>query len=102
MKTIALVRFTPRAKMSQEEYKAFLIKMMPMFQNAEGLNHKYFTASETGSVGVYEWQSKEAAEAFYNEAWRAQMDKVASDCTVELLPVRAELCNVKETVDYYI
>lgn len=102
MKTIALVRFTPKVKMSQEQYKAFLLKMMPLFQNAQGLNHKHFTATESGSVGVYEWQSKEHAEAFYNEAWRAQMDAVATDISVELLPVRAELDNVKGSVDYFV
>lgn len=102
MKTIAIVRFTPKAKLSPEEYKASLQKMMPMFEKAPGLHRKYFCSTESGSAGIYEWQSRDHAEAFYDQVGLQLMQQIASDYTVELLSANARLDNDTGTADFYI
>lgn len=101
MKTIAIVRFKPKAKLTEGEYRASLQKMMPMLEGAEGLNRKYFCAGEKESAGIYEWQSRGQAEAFYNGVGLKLMRQIAIDYSVELLSVRARLDNEAGSIDYY-
>lgn len=42
---------------------------LPRYQNIEGLERKYFTRSDSHFGGVYLWNSKDAANAFYNKGW---------------------------------
>jgi hypothetical protein len=102
MKTIALVRFFPKAKMGQEEYKLSLKRLMPMFEAANGLNRKYFCATDTGSAGIYEWRSQDEAEAFYNDDWLQRMQQVATNISIEYMPVRAGLDNEAGRTEFYI
>jgi len=76
--------------------------MMPIFETANGLNRKYFCATDSGSMGMYEWRSQDDAEAFYTDDWLMQMQQIATDINIEYLPVRAELDNQAGTIDYYI
>lgn len=102
MTMIAIVRFAPKEEMSPEEYKASLQKMMPMFEEAPGLHRKYFCSTESGSAGIYEWQTREHAEAFYDKVGQQLMQQIASDYTVELLSANARLDNDTGTADFYI
>ncbi len=100
---VSLVRFTPLEKMSPEEYAAFLRKVMPAYQGAAGLKRKYFLAAETGGMGIYEWESRQRAEDFYNEGWQAQMKAMAGDSvTVEYTRINAVLNNIVGEVDYRV
>ena len=46
-------------------------KIAPGFRDVPGLISKHFIWSETGYAGgVYQWQSRQAAEAFYSGPWR--------------------------------
>ena len=100
MKCIAVVRFKPKASPTPEQYRAGLEAVMPTYENAAGLNRKYFAANENGGAGIYEWQSREQAEDFYDDAWRAGMSGMADNLTVELLQVNALLDNEAGTVDF--
>lgn len=102
MKTVAIVRFSPKAKLSQEQYKRSLKEMMPVFEAAPGLDRKFFCASGSGSAGIYEWRTQDAAEAFYDEDWRQLMGQFATDVSIEYLTVRAELDNTAGVTEFYI
>ena len=45
----------------------------PNYQNVDGLRRKHFLLSDDGRTagGVYLWDSREQAEALYDEAWRS-------------------------------
>jgi len=47
----------------------------PKFFGIEGLIRKYYLNGEAGSGGVYLWESKQAADAWYNEDWWRRMEK---------------------------
>ncbi|HEY8092218.1 MAG TPA: hypothetical protein VID93_00490 [Acidimicrobiales bacterium] len=47
----------------------------PSYQGVPDLVRKVYTRAPDGSTlgGVYQWTSQAAAEAFYDEAWRARL-----------------------------
>lgn len=45
---------------------------VPTYQKVPGLIRKYFTVNGTGFGGMYLWESRAAAEAWYSPAWAAQ------------------------------
>jgi hypothetical protein len=47
----------------------------PSYQGVPELVRKVYTRAPDGSTlgGVYQWTSREAAEAFYDDAWRARV-----------------------------
>jgi glutathione S-transferase len=47
-------------------------RVAPRFQAIPGLQRKYFVAGEA-SGGVYVWDSRAAAEAYFDAAWRQRM-----------------------------
>lgn len=100
---MTIVRFKPEASLSRDEYRAFLEKIMPGYINAAGLKRKYFLAGSNDSLGIYEWETKEDAENFYNDNWAAQMKAVAGDSvTLEYTHINAVLDNLSGNVDYRI
>jgi hypothetical protein len=100
---VTIVRFKPLEKLSAEEYAGFLKKVMPVYQNAPGLRRKYFVANDTGSMGIYEWETRQHAEGFYNEGWQEQMAAVAGDSvSLEYTRVNAILDNLSGDVDYRV
>ncbi|MCR9069430.1 MAG: YdhR family protein [Rhodobacteraceae bacterium] len=46
----------------------------PIFQEVPGLRRKYFLNGETGGGGVYEFESRAAAEAWFNADWADWME----------------------------
>lgn len=88
MPVIALVRFTPHIKRSRPEDKSYLDIVMPMFEGTPELKRKYFCATETGGMGVYEWEFEKAANNYYSEDWLSQIGTMARGVTVEILPIR--------------
>ena len=100
---VSIVRFTPLEKLSPEEYAASLRKVMPVYQGAAGLRRKYLLATETGGMGIYEWESRQQAEDFYNEGWHAQMKAMAGESvSVEYTRISAIIDNVAGGVDFRV
>jgi hypothetical protein len=49
---------------------------VPRYQGLPGLHRKYFVGDGAFGGGVYEWDSREAAEAFYDAAWHERIRSV--------------------------
>jgi len=50
-------------------------KSAPMYLGMKGLIRKYYLNGEEGGGGVYLWESREAAEAWYNDDWWPMMEE---------------------------
>ena len=74
MRCITLVRFPAPAGLSGEKLRAVLEDAVPRYRKIPGLHRKYFLGNDTHGGGVYEWESREAAGAFDNEAHTARID----------------------------
>lgn len=48
-------------------------KAAPRYQQIPGLIRKYFTIGDGSFGGIYYWSSKAAADAWFNDAWRARV-----------------------------
>jgi hypothetical protein len=70
----AIVRFPLPQGLSPDEVKAAYEHSAPQFRGAAGLIRKYYLlgADQTGG-GVYLWESREAAETMYSDAWRQRI-----------------------------
>lgn len=49
-------------------------KAVPRYQQIPGLIRKYFTIGNGTFGGIYYWSSKAAAEAWFNDSWRARAE----------------------------
>ncbi len=72
---IAIVQL-PGVTRSPEEAIASGLASAGKFSGMDGLNTKYYLNGENGGGGVYIWESREKAEAFYTEDWYPAMEKV--------------------------
>jgi hypothetical protein len=74
MMITAIVRFPLPQGMSPDDVKVAFEHSAPHFRGAPGLIRKYYLlgADHTGG-GVYLWESREAAENMYSDAWRRQI-----------------------------
>lgn len=72
---VAIVRFPLPAGMTADAARQSFEGSAPSYQGLPGLHRKYYLRSEDGSEGggVYLWESREAAEAVYDDAWRARL-----------------------------
>ena len=61
--------------MSAGDVRASFEASAPTYQGLPGLLRKHYLRAEDGTVGggVYLWESKQAAEAVYDEAWRRRL-----------------------------
>ena len=81
--------------MSAEEVREGFEASAPRFQAMPGLLRKHYLQAEDGSVGggVYLWESREAAEAVYDEEFRARIkERYGEEPVIELFesPVMVE------------
>lgn len=53
--------------------KAEFDKAAARYQQIPGLIRKYFTIGNGSFGGVYYWSSRAAADAWFNDAWRARV-----------------------------
>ena len=74
---VAVVNFDLPTPLSPDEARAVFEASAPNYQNVDGLRRKHFLLSDDGRTagGVYLWDSRQQAEALYDEAWR---DRVAA------------------------
>jgi heme-degrading monooxygenase HmoA len=85
---VAIVRFPLPAGMTAEAARASFEASAPSYQGLPGLRRKYYLRATDGSEGggVYLWDSKDAAEAVYTDAWRQRLaDRFGSVPRVEYL-----------------
>jgi len=69
---VAYVQF-PVGDTSAEEMRQLFEGSAPKYTAMTGLIRKYYLLSEDGTTagGVYLWETKEAAEAIFNDEWHA-------------------------------
>jgi hypothetical protein len=98
MRCLAIVRFPAPAGLTGARLRAVLEDAVPRYQGIPGLHRKYFLGNESSGGGVYEWDSRERAEAFYNDAWRERLRTVyGATPTVEYFDVHAVVDNESGT-----
>ena len=73
MRCVAIVRFPALSGLTGDRLRAVLEEGVPRYAGLPGLQRKYFLGNATHGGGVYEWESRAAADAFYNEAWRERL-----------------------------
>jgi hypothetical protein len=68
----AVVRFRLPEGTTRDDAKAMFEKSAPHYRGVPGLVRKYYLYGEdrTGG-GVYLWDSLEAADRFYSDAWKS-------------------------------
>ena len=69
MRCITLVRFPAPTGLNGARLRAVLEDAVPRYRRIPGLHRKCFLGNDTHGGGVYEWESREIAQAFYDEAW---------------------------------
>ncbi|HEX2783084.1 MAG TPA: YdhR family protein [Ilumatobacteraceae bacterium] len=72
---VAVVNFALPVPLSSDEARAMFEASAPNYQNVDGLRRKHFLLSDDGRTagGVYLWDSREQADALYNETWRTSV-----------------------------
>ena len=68
---VCIVTFAADNNRDQDELRAVLEEAGPRYVDVPGLRRKYFIYGDGVGGGVYEWESRAAADAFYNDEWRA-------------------------------
>lgn len=101
---IAIVNFRGAPDEPRERVLARFTEAAPRFRAIPGLVRKNFihdAASGTGG-GVYLWETRAAAEAYYDAAWRERMTKLLGNTpTVQYFdsPVQVDNSVERITVD---
>lgn len=69
----AIATFRLPQRLTVDAAKAIFQSTAPRYESQPGLIRKYYVLSEDGMTagGVYLWQSRQAADALYDDAWRA-------------------------------
>jgi heme-degrading monooxygenase HmoA len=72
----AIVNFSAQQPLDAEAAVERFTNSAPAYQSADGLHKKHFLRSPDGGTvgGIYFWESREAAEAFYTDEWRAGIE----------------------------
>ncbi|MDP6563565.1 MAG: monooxygenase [Alphaproteobacteria bacterium] len=72
---IAIVLIPTGGKRSKEAAIEGGKASAPMYVGMKGLIRKDYLNGDEGGGGVYLWESREAADAWYNEDWWPMMEK---------------------------
>jgi heme-degrading monooxygenase HmoA len=68
-----IVRLPIPAGASRDALVAAFVKAAPGYRAVAGLARKYFVITDDGGFGgIYLWQDRQAAEAFYSAEWQAK------------------------------
>ena len=78
-------------------------KIAPGFQHVNGLISKHFIWSESGwAGGVYQWETREEAQAFYAGAWLdGIVERYGTHPQIEFYEVFALTDNARGRVELY-
>ncbi|MGI9342335.1 MAG: monooxygenase [Gammaproteobacteria bacterium] len=69
---VAVVTFPVMQQPSGEALRQLLEQAGPDYIDVPGLRRKYFISGDGVGGGIYEWESRRHADAFYDEAWHAE------------------------------
>jgi hypothetical protein len=96
----AIVRYPLPPSIDREACRAHYAAIAPGFQEVRGLISKHFIWSEQGYAGgVYQWESKEAAQAFYSGPWRKGIvERYGAEPEIEYFEVFCITNNADKTV----
>ena len=72
---VAVVTFPTPKEIDRAAMRALIEEAGPNYTNIPGLQRKYFIAGDGVGGGVYEWDSRSTAEAFYGEEWYAAIQE---------------------------
>jgi hypothetical protein len=76
MRCLSIVTFPAPAGLTGAGRRAVLEPAVPRYQGVPSLRRKYFIGNAAEGGGVYEWDSRAAAEAFYDDQWFARMQQI--------------------------
>lgn len=85
---VAIVRFPIPGGLSHDAAREAFLTSAPSYQGLPGLRRKYYLRTEDGQGGggVYLWDSREAAEQVYDDAWRQRLtERFGAEPQVEYL-----------------
>lgn len=70
-----LIQFDLATPMPSEKLAELSRANAPMYEGVPGLIRKYYVGTEDGSTvgGIYLWESREVADATYDDAWRQRV-----------------------------
>lgn len=69
--TIVMIKTPP--SISRAQIDTAMKDAIPLYQKIPGLVRKYFIVNADSFGGMYLWKDKAAADAWYNEGWRARV-----------------------------
>ena len=72
---VVVVTFPTPKEVDRAAMRALIEEAGPKYTSIPGLRRKYFLAGEGIGGGVYEWDSRQNAEAFYDESWHEEVKK---------------------------
>jgi hypothetical protein len=70
---VAIVTHKANTALTTEQMRDLLEQAGPAYTNIPGLRRKYFLHGDGVAGGVYEWETRAQAEAFYDEVWFSSM-----------------------------
>lgn len=72
-KVTVLVEVDRPPGITDEQLTTGFTTAVPLYQSVSGLERKYFTYTGEVFGGIYLWENKAAADAFYTEEWRTRI-----------------------------
>ena len=99
----ATVRYKLPPDTDYASCRAHFHKIAPGFRGVKGLISKHFIWSESGwAGGVYQWETREDAKAFYSGAWLAGIvERYGMQPQIEFYEVFAVTDNDRDIVDLF-
>lgn len=97
----AIVRYRLPPSIDHDACLAHFNMIAPGFRDVPGLISKHFIWSESGTAGgVYQWQSLDAAKAFYTGPWHEGIvERYGMAPEIEFFTVFALTDNARGTVE---
>jgi hypothetical protein len=100
---VAVVRFPLQTPLTVSQAAELFEASAPAYQQVPGLLRKHYLLGEGGGIGggVYLWESRAAADALYDDAWRRRItQRYGSAPTIEFFdsPVTVDAERIEVTV----
>lgn len=100
---VAFVTFPLPGQREPAEQRQILEAAGPEYTNLPGLRRKYFLMGDGLAGGVYEWDCRASAEAFYDPAWYQEMtERYGARPDVRLFDSPAIADGVAHRLDIYL
>ena len=100
---VATVRYKLPPRIDEAACREHFHTIAPGFRKVEGLISKHFIWSESGwAGGVYQWETREAARAFYGGPWvQGIIERYQMTPEIELYEVFALTDNARGSVERF-